>query len=518
MGTAVLRVLGVVLVGTVLIALVAPRNPNIVFERPLVVLALGLSALVALGVVSAARRPRRAVTPGRWSWAVGGAVPVLGGLLSVYLARKVLYTYGWDAAIVSGISEHQHSVGGPISPYAAAYLSRYPFNVTLVAVDNVCRVIADRLGTTMELVYIDVNAVAVALSILCVYVIVRTVRSHRAGLCAELVLVILVAVSPWNAVPYTDLTILPFVSVGLLVAVLALRSRSARRMVMLTLVSLVVLGLGLVVKSTAGAAVGAVIIMVALATLARPRARSVAAALVVVVVGAGVIAGSAALGRAATYRVARVDPARLDPSAARPLSWFIAMGLSTTRMPDGRYRYGAYNGPMNTASKPLSGQALQDFSDKALHDRLAELGVSGLAVFLVDKQAFDWGDGMFSAWGEGNDRFASALLRHDSRARAVQSWDHVSGAHYLARASLVDGVWLFVLLWAGLGLLGAPYRREVALLALSVVGISVLTLLVQSRAKYLLPYVPVVVALAALVDPRVLVLRWQARHALSTST
>ncbi len=512
-GTAVVRGLAVVLLGTVLIALVDPRDPNIVFQRPLVVAGVVACALLVWGVLSLGRRSRRAGGPGRGSWAVALAVPVVGGLLADYVARQVSYTYGWDAAVVAGISRHQYLTGGPLTPYAAGYLSRYPFNVTLVAVDNLCRALADRLGTSMELVYIDLNAVSVALSILCAYVLVRTVRSHRAGVCAELVLVLLVGLSPWTAVPYTDLTILPFVALGLLLAVLALRSGRLGRMAVAGGLALLVLGLGSVVKSTAGAAVGAVLIVFALVALGRPRLRSVAAALVVVLVGAGLFAGSSALGRHAAYRLADVSPTELDPSAARPLTWFVAMGLSTTRTPDGRYRYGAYNGPMNDHSRRLRGRALVSFSSRALHRRLAALGVPGLARFMVDKQAFDWGDGMFSAWGEGNDRFASALLQHDAAARWVQSWDHMSGRRYLARASLTDGVWLFVLLWAGLGLLGVPYRREVALLALAVVGISVLTLLVQSRAKYLLPYVPVVVALAALVDPRVLVHRWRARRA-----
>ncbi|MDF2146046.1 hypothetical protein [Knoellia sp. p5-6-4] len=62
--------------------------------------------------------------------------------------------------------------------------------------------------------------------------------------------------------------------------------------------------------------------------------------------------------------------------------------------------------------------------------------------------------------------------------------------------ALTQGVWLVVLTVAGLGLLRCPYRRDVAVLAFSVLGIALFTLLVQGRSRYLLVYVPVVVALA----------------------
>ncbi len=518
MGTAVLRVLGVVLLATALLVLVDPRDPNLVFDRRLVLAGVALAAMAATAAVAIGRRSRRTLSA-RWrSWAVALIVPVLGGGLSAYLGRQLAYAYGWDAAVVDRISQNLTRAGGRLTPYEVGYLSRYPFNVGLVGVDNAARDVAARLGTTMQLVYVCLNALSVAVTVVCVYAIVRMVRSHRAGLCAELVLFLLVGLSPWMAVPYTDLTVVPFVALGLLLATLAFRSGPRARMALLGALSLAVLSAGYVVKSTTAAAVGGVVVLAVLVALGRPRPRSILAALAVVVVATSVFLGTSALARAAIDRPARVDVARLDPGAQRPLTWFIAMGLMTVRMSDGRMRYGAYDSEFNAATGPYTGAALQDLSSRMLRDRLEQLGPAGLTGFLLDKQAFNWGDGMFWAWGEGSDAVPSNLRQHTPSARAVQSWNHRFGAYYLGRASLTDGVWLFVLLWSGLGLLGATYRREVALLALAVVGITVFTLLVQSRSKYLLPYVPVVVALAALVDPRVLVLRWQARHVRSATT
>jgi len=149
----------------------------------------------------------------------------------------------------------------------------------------------------------------------------------------------------------------------------------------------------------------------------------------------------------------------------------------------------------------LRGDELQAWSERELRRRLAARSVASLVAFEVDKQVFNWGDGMFFAWGEGRDDRASVLLVTTPTARWVQDWNHVSGRHYVTRASLTNGMWLFLVLWCGLGLLAPSYRRETVLLALAVVGVTAFILLFQGRSRYLLAYVPVLVVLAATVDP-----------------
>jgi len=82
----------------------------------------------------------------------------------------------------------------------------------------------------------------------------------------------------------------------------------------------------------------------------------------------------------------------------------------------------------------------------------------------------------------------------------------VNGFHgqwYQLRANLTQGLWLAVLLVAGLGLLRtAPVRRETLILAVTVLGIAAFTLAFQGRSRYLFAFVPVIVSLAAMVRTR----------------
>jgi hypothetical protein len=73
------------------------------------------------------------------------------------------------------------------------------------------------------------------------------------------------------------------------------------------------------------------------------------------------------------------------------------------------------------------------------------------------------------------------------------------GSAYPWRADVTQALWLAILLLAGLGLLRAPDRRETLLVALSVLGIAAFTLVLQGRSRYLFAFVPLVVALAAMV-------------------
>jgi len=175
------------------------------------------------------------------------------------------------------------------------------------------------------------------------------------------------------------------------------------------------------------------------------------------------------------------------------------MGL-TRRAPSGLPRYGAYDPTMVTAIAPMDRAQLESYSHETLDNRLSALGPREYATFAANKVTWNLGDGMFWAWGEGLDG-ASVVPRHGPLTAWVVSWGHPSGAYYGVRAGLTQGLWLVVLLAAGAGLLVRPYRRDVALLVVSAVGIIVFTLILQGRSRYLFVYAPVFIALAGSVVP-----------------
>jgi hypothetical protein len=326
-------------------------------------------------------------------------------------------------------------------------------------------------------------------------------RGRLAGLAAQALVIVLVGASPWMAVPYTDLLVMPAVLSGAVLAVGALGARRWWARAVLAAGAASALAVGYVLKSTPASSLAALGVVALVLVLRRPSARFLAGAAAVVAGAAVVAAGTVALATDAAYAAARVDRAQLHLERTPPAAWWVAMGLISYRASNGLYTYGGYNGQMVRDSRGLGGEQLDAWSTQRLRDQLSAMGAGGVARLEANKMVFNWGDGMFFAWGEGSDEKPTLLMDRGSTARAVQSWQHVSGEHYVTRASLVTGLWLFVVLSASLGLLSAPYRRQILALALMVAGIALFTLLFQGRSRYLLSYVPIVVVLATALDP-----------------
>ena len=118
----------------------------------------------------------------------------------------------------------------------------------------------------------------------------------------------------------------------------------------------------------------------------------------------------------------------------------------------------------------------------------------------MDKALFTWGDGMFWARGEGFDATAP-LMRSGPLAGAARGWNTPHGSLFGLHVLLAQVTWTAVLLALGVGLVRSRFRPEVLLMALTIAGIAVFTLLFQGRSRYLLVEVPVVVALAAILVP-----------------
>ncbi|HEX5429179.1 MAG TPA: hypothetical protein VFX00_12705 [Pedococcus sp.] len=507
LGRVAQRVVGVVLLLTGLVALVAPRSPNIRYTA----WAMVVAALVLVGLVISAsvlrRRLRRPVGRALWlaralAWWVAVPLSLAGGGLGVWLGYHVRYTYGWDAAAMTRYSLWLALFGEP-RPVMLDYFSRYPNNLPLLALTNLGRTVSDSSPGFPDayVTFIWLNGVCVAAVLLLTFVLATMLRGRLAGLAALLLTTVLVAANPWTAVPYTDLTAMPFIVGGVTAAVGGLRLRTHVLRVLLFAVAGFSLGVAYVIKTTPAAiAVGVGLVLVVL-LLRRPRAVVLAVVAACLVAGGLGFLGGTRTALAQTDALSGVDRASLDLTRTPPPAWWVAMGLTERFTLDNRSMYGVYNPDMVRESRGLSGIALHEYSSAALQAQLDRLGPLGLARFEVDKQLYNWGDGMFFAWGEGPDADAGKQLDHSPTARAVQEWQQAQGRHYLLRANVTNALWLLLVVVAGLGLVTVPYRRDWFAMALTVLGLALFVLVFQGRSRYIFPAAPLIVALAVSTSP-----------------
>ncbi|KRE53850.1 hypothetical protein ASG70_12245 [Phycicoccus sp. Soil748] len=499
-GAVVSKVLGMVLLAAVVVALLVPREPNIPYDHVWVWVGFGAFAGLWLTLV-AGRRRLAASRPLRWlarraGW-VSWFLTLLGTAACLVVALNLVYPVGWDAKAMSNLGSRLAQ--GPAPLFYYRYLSRYPNQIPFAAISRMSWELKGLLGWDQRTVFALVNAACVGVSLQSLYVVVRRVRSAPSGLVAQVAGIALVALSPWVTVPYTDIVTLPWPILATALALTAATRSSRVAGVALGVAAVAALAVGFVLKTTPVATMAGVLALgvVVVASLLR-RPRRAAAAGAVVLVAAGVFLGASAGADAALSRASGLDLTRVDTSRTPPLSWWVAMGMTSTQ--GNTKRYGAYNATMVARTVHLDHTELVRWSDQALRQRLHELGPTGYATFAANKVTWNLGDGMFWAWGEGSDA-TTPVPRHGPLTPWIVSWSHPQGTHYALRAGLTQGLWLVVLLAAGLGLLVRPYRRDVALVVASVFAIILFTLVFQGRSRYLLVYSPVFVALAAAVAP-----------------
>jgi len=503
LGRTLLRLVGACLLAVAVVGLVAPRAVNTPYHWYVVV---PVCLLLLAGAVFV-RLPRW-VRP-RW---VGLLLAVVGGVVATLVGLAGRYDYGWDAHVVMGLARDLHA-GRDLGVGGYDYLSLYPNNLPLLAIDRAGVEVGSWLGWSPDAVLIGLNGACVMVTLLAVDALVRRARGPGAAIGAQVVTLVLVGTSPWLAVPYTDYFAMPFLAGGVALAGRALlpgaasagevsaRARTAR--VLTWVAAVVCYGIAYAIKTTPSVVVIATVLTVVVAVFdgdhaPRGRVTALAGCVVAVVVFLGIAVATPVV----SARAAGVEASHLRTDATPPVVWWLANGMNERVGHDGVVSYGTYSGAMVEAIAGRTPDQMVDYARTYIADRWAERGPGGMLAFYADKVAWNWGDGMFWAWGEGGDSLPGQLADADGVVGIVHSLNGFHGSAYGWRADVTQGLWLAVLLVAGTGLLRAPYRRDVLLVALTVLGIATFTLLFQGRSRYVFSFAPLVVALAAMVRVR----------------
>jgi hypothetical protein len=506
----------VVLLGALAVAIV-PRPVFTSFNHGVVL----ITCLVVLGLAVVARVPRlaRPVVESRWTAPAGA---VVGGLLGAVVGEVMRYPYGWDAREVMTIARHLHA-GIPLTDGNTHYLSIYPNNLPLVTIDRLGIAVADRFGLSPDAVLIAANGLCLTASLWLLHVVVRRVAGHGPALLAMLLAWVFVGLSPWMAVPYTDLYAMPFVIGAVALAGTALSGTGWPRW-RAWAGAVVCAAVGFVIKTTPVVLIVAGLLVVLLGALPdkeaqeppdqagadrssanRPSAkrtsagrRAGTAVLVAAVTLAGFLLASSAL-TTASRAASGVDLERVHTSESAPVLWWVANGMNELRKPT-FVSWGGFNRSMVNAIQDRSHAEMMEYSRDYIADRWAERGLGGMTSFYANKAVWNWSDVTFSAWSEGYDAQAEPIA-DTAASRWLSQVNGYHGSHYELRVSITQGIWVALLIVTGVGLLRVPFRRDVLLLALSTVGIGAFILVFQGRARYLLTFVPVIVALGCVTLP-----------------
>ena len=492
-GTWVQRAIGAFTLVLVVSILVRPRMSTTGYDQ--VIVGLGCVLVVGTGIVCGPWLARfsRAHPGRRRSWDVLAAVLVVAGTLCAALVGwGAAYWPTWDAARIAIDSRLPPS---KFTGLVHDYYSWYPNNVAMMATARVVRHIGAPLGWSYQSVFVAVNSVSFAAAALSVYLTVRMVRGPRWGCIALVPLILLIALSVWVSIPYTDMLALWSPMTAVCCSIAAVRRSQWRRYLLLACSGLA-LGVGYGIKTIPILGLPAILVTLVGVLAARIRFTRWATLGMAGTVVAATLVGIVALG---AWARPTADLGRLTPNISRQPLAYVADGQSMAPAKiTGRATYGAWSAAVDSLVNNRTA-ALQDpRSINFIVDHLADRGVVDELKFEFIKAQFNWGDATFWARGEGTD-LVQPPLRHDPVARVVNSFDTPTGWLWSAHTTLADIVWFSMLAGIGVGLVRSRYDRDVLLLSLTVASAGIYLLIFQDRSRYLIGDVPVVVALAVCV-------------------
>lgn len=417
-------------------------------------------------------------------------VTLLLFLAQMYLAYNIYFLTGWDVAgkIIPGA---KLLADGDISGFNTQfweYFSRYPNNIPMVVFYGALLKVNAKIGiwgTQNELMsIITVNCALNALTCFLTCKITKTLLGKKAAIVGFVIAVILIGISPWSVITYSDSLALAFPSM-----ILALYMKKTERPLYkwIKYMAILCLGyLGYCVKPQTLIVVIAIVVIEIVRRMSLPNKR-ILGRWVLVIMASGVCFGG--FKTAADY-VFTIQGFERDENRTLDMTHFFMMGQNPDTM-------GVWSGEdINfSVAHPNTWERHKATIKKGLI-RIWDMGFPGYLEFLGAKMRTAYNDGTF-AWGcEGGFWKEIYEPKNEVTSPLLREIFYQGGQYYNFWAFGVHGVWLAVLL---LIMCNFIFRKNITqkfsdptllVMLLSLEGLTLFQLLFEVRARYLYTYVP----------------------------
>ena len=409
-------------------------------------------------------------------------------LIQLFISRNIYFKTGWDAGVLIDNAENIALNGA--DGVELDYFSWYPNNIfavyTLVFFYKIAVVVHKQ---NPYIVIFAINNLLVNISVLLATLSIYKITNKKSVTIVSMVFgVILIGLSPWIVIPYTD-TLGMIFPIGAVFCYVFLKNRYLRYFLFVALCEM-----GYLYKPTVLIGVIALVIIKSFSLLKRLlhnklKLKMLVKTSICILMAALCVAG---LNKA----VIGMNTTELDENKAMTMTHYFMMGLNKTT--EGVYSRDDVNYSISFGNKDMRKKG----NIEVIKQRYQEMGASGYITQLVKKNLSNYNDGTFAWYREGN--FFVEIPEKDSLAakllRRFYWWNQVGEENmYQVFASIEQVVWFFVLLCiAGCVLPGCKINNVEGLLALTLIGVSLFLLLFECRARYLYIFSPLYVVLAGI--------------------
>lgn len=401
--------------------------------------------------------------------------------LQLFITQRIYFLSGWDFGAVFSSAQNVAFYG--TKGVEVRYFSMYPNNLFIAC----ALVYLLRLGAVLisGAPYAFVLAItnllvnlSVFLTVLCVY---KLTKCRAAAVLSMLTGAVLIALSPWIVLPYTDSLTMVFPAAALFFYCFLKSSRLKAFFVTLFCV------VGGFLKPTVFLVIFSFAAVAGVRTLKNnlPRkARLKRSASFFLSVGLSVLC---ALGLRAA--LLSTNQTVLDEKIRMPFSHFLMMGLN-------RAKNGVYY--EDDVLYSLSFPDVKTRLSANLQVAGTRLREKGLFLLFVKKQLCNYNDGTFS-WGLEGNFYLDVPPEKDAAATFLRSVYYNGAKNYPVFVAVQQTLWLFVLLCAAFSAFSLKTRSDASRVAmLAILLISAFLLLFECRARYLYLFSPLFFLLAGI--------------------
>lgn len=395
------------------------------------------------------------------------------------VSQYYFYT-DWDVTYLmdlSGRIAHHSSLSGH-----TAYFSQYPNNLLLAAVYAGVMRLMHTLGLhgSEYLSLLWFQCVLNTLTGLVVFRIIAELLDEQKAFWGFVIYSLLIGLSPWVSIPYSD-------SIGLilpsLILLIYVKREKFRHLLIPWLLIAFLSVLGYRIKPQI-VIVFLAIVIVSIGTVKKDTCLQLVRRCI-----PGILTGMLCAVLLVNMLVCFTG-VEVDEDRTFGLPHFFMMGLNTDTMGVWNAEDVFYSGQARTSEE----RSAADF--ERIRERMSEMGISGIAVQYTRKTLTNFYDGTFG-WGQEGifynkirkdpDNIVSRFFRN-----LYYNKEHM-GNYYQAWSNFQQMLWWSVLT---LGMIGTALKRktekekELSVLLLSIVGLTLFVTLFEARARYLYLYVP----------------------------
>ncbi len=416
---------------------------------------------------------------------------ILSGLLlgvQWFISYHIYFMAGWDPSIVVGSSYYIATGEKTIGDFW--YYSQYTNQIAVTAVLAWIQELPCFLGynTWAYFVCIMVDCGLVNLAgVFAALSLRRLTGSGRAALLAFALYAVLVGISPWIVVPYTDTYSILFPSLVFYLYLLSGNAKSKKTELLLWFCIGFLGRFGMMIKPNSGMVFLAILVMELVKLVGEKRKGKLS-----VLQHFGMVAVAFVLLIGVNKAMISYIGCILNEDIRLTYTHYLMMGLNEETA-------GSYNSnDYGFSSSQPNVKECQRANLEVVRERLADYGVGGYLYFLVRKTLTNYNDGTFSWWMEGgfnlknSSKYETLLTQRLRRLfYGGTDWNFYFG-------SFEHALWLGVL-----GLLLGIYRMKTgkmrsqeSVLLLSLLGSFAFVMLFEARGRYLYCMSPVYVMCA----------------------